>query len=256
MSRPGTEPLPALPGGDPAPGTVQVFSRTGRRLRILPSGHTVRLGRDKDQNLVLPDSPYISRAQALLFAGDGHAVLRRAPGARGSMWVQPGGRDVQAITDDAPVLLLPGPTWVRMHTSQSVNPDSNQLLDPLGAPVLLVRVGAPSADRSASPQGRATRSSPDAVRADPGYPTLVCLCAGILRHGPGAGSPDPEQVSRLLAGVGVTRARGTCANDVSRMADLLELRDEGRKVSSYRVALAAVAAGWVTAGDVSALGLA
>jgi hypothetical protein len=255
VTRPGTGPVPTLPGGLPAPGTTEILLPTGRRLRTLKAGHTVSLGRDRNQDLVLPDSPYISRSQALLFTSDGHAVLRRAPTARGAMWVQHGSHEVQAITSDSPFLLPVGLTWVRMHTSRSVNLDSGQVLDPLGDPVLLVKVGRLSSAQSAPMQGRPTRNSPDAVRRDPGYPTLVCLCAGILRGGQGAHVPDAAQVSRMLASVGVSRVRGTCANDVSRIAELLELRAEGRKVSSYRVALAAVTAGSVTAHDVTALGL-
>lgn len=225
--------------------------------RVLTAGETLRLGRGRDQDVVLPACRWISRAQAELTAGNGHAVLRLSPGARGEMWVQPGGRSPHAVTGDVPVLLVPGPTVVRMHTDVSIHAATGQLLDPLGTPVLQVRVGPASASPQAKDlAGGQTHSSPEAVRAEPGYQTLVVLCAHLFRHGDGATLPGAADLARALCSVGIVRSAGTCRNDLTRMADLLGLRGEGAgNVSRYQLARAAVAAGWVTHADVADAGL-
>lgn len=92
------------------------------------------------------------------------------------------------------------------------------------------------------------------MRQTPGYISLVALCAGVVCRGD-TSVPDPAAISRRLAAAGIQRQAGTCANDLSRMADTLNLGFPGRHVSRDQLARAAVAAGWVGVKDVSAAGL-
>jgi hypothetical protein len=245
-----------LPGQGPAAGLLEVRLPGGGLLRVLTAGQTLRLGRRHDQDLVLAPKKWTSRAQAELIAGDGYAVLRRRARAQGAMWTQRG-PDVRAVGRGVPVLLLPGATLVRMHTDRSIHPITHRVLDPHGAPVLQVHVGAavPAADPDDITEGP-TPLPPDDVRCQAGYATLVALCAPLLRHGDGAALPEAAELAQTLDGVGTPRAEGTCRNDLTRMADRLGLReDRVGNVSRYQLARAAVDAGWVTLDDIDNAGL-
>jgi hypothetical protein len=243
------------------PGFVLVRALTGpaegRRFR-LAVGDCLRFGRADDQDVVLPSS-YVSRQQGTLEAGNGHAVLTRAPESVGKMWVQPANATPKGLAPGHAELLPPGVASVRLHTSDSVMERTGVVLDPLGAPALHIVVGPADRDALVSrpsiiPTEERTRGVDDAVRTTAGYVTLVALCAGVLCRGDLV-VPDAEEVSRALARIGVRRAPGTCANDFSRLADLFNLRAEGRYVSRDQLARTAIASGWVRVDDVVAAGL-
>lgn len=218
--------------------------------RGMQPGEQVSFGREGELRAV---GGYISRRQGRIAAGAGFALISR-PAAAKQLWVEPAGGPARLVPEGAFRLTAGGRTVVRLICGPAEpTAPGGLLLDPSGWPALEVLVRAVPASRERRPSAAAvTLEAGTDARAVSGYLTMVVLCAPLLAGEDGE-LPDDRQIAAELAGLGHRRAPATCANDLSRFSELLELRLAGRHVSRDRLARTAVAAGLVTAGDVAAL---